>query len=205
MTKKMTQAEKKAVLEDYKGLQAELDISSDRAMAILWPTILDEKLAILLRSFLVKGKVSEDLFEFRQPLGAFSDRIKLAYALGLLTDFEFQDLEIIRKIRNEFAHGLHGLSLADPNVKSMCGSFVILKKYQIDDTDPKSLFYMACYLILIRLNARIGTFEQKDRRLKPYQDTGIYVMPILKPIYPDFDMSGFQQAIAENEKETSES
>jgi DNA-binding MltR family transcriptional regulator len=40
-------------------------------------------------------------------LGTFAARIAAAYSMGLISDLEYKDCELIRKIRNEFAHKVH--------------------------------------------------------------------------------------------------
>src|SRR5258707_147607 len=44
------------------------------------------------------------LFTGYGPISSFAAKTDIAYALGLLTDHDHTDLQIIRKIRNEFAH-----------------------------------------------------------------------------------------------------
>ena len=56
------------------------------------------------------------------PLGTFSARIAACLALGLITSSEKQDLNIIRGIRNEFAHREHGLNFSDGKIAGLCSS-----------------------------------------------------------------------------------
>ncbi len=44
------------------------------------------------------------LFEGYGPISSMAAKTDIAYALNLLTDEEYADLQIIRKIRNQFAH-----------------------------------------------------------------------------------------------------
>lgn len=55
---------------------------------------------------------------FNAPLGTFSSRIHIAFALGLITKSQFSDLEHLRKIRNEFAHSWKLLSFEDKKITS---------------------------------------------------------------------------------------
>jgi DNA-binding MltR family transcriptional regulator len=56
------------------------------------------------------------------PLSNFSARIKTAYCLGLITKKEYDDLNLIRKIRNKFAHRLHGYSFDHKEIIDWCNS-----------------------------------------------------------------------------------
>jgi DNA-binding MltR family transcriptional regulator len=102
-------------LEEFQG-------ESDRACAVLGPAFLDEQLRALLEAFLVNdpGRVP-DLFEGAAgPLASFSARIGMSYALGFLAPSEMRDVDLIRKIRNDFAHELHGVSFQSSSVASRC-------------------------------------------------------------------------------------
>jgi DNA-binding MltR family transcriptional regulator len=45
-----------------------------------------------------------------RPLGTFSSRIKIAYALGIIGGKSRHDLDIVGNIRNAFAHGMRDLA-----------------------------------------------------------------------------------------------
>lgn len=78
---------------------------SDRGAALASAAMLDERLKDILLSFLADVPARRDLLEgFNAPLGTFSARCSAAYALGLLEENEFQEITLIRKIRNEFGH-----------------------------------------------------------------------------------------------------
>src|SRR5262245_34226785 len=77
----------------------------DRVLALSVASFAEECLGRLLKAFLRDVKPADALLQgFNAPLGTFASRIKLAYAMGLLTDAQFKGLELARKIRNEFAH-----------------------------------------------------------------------------------------------------
>jgi DNA-binding MltR family transcriptional regulator len=76
---------------------------SDRGCALVGGAILDEALADLLRAALAPD-TDANLFGQDSVLGAFSSRIKLAKAIGLINATDFHDLDLVRKIRNDAAH-----------------------------------------------------------------------------------------------------
>jgi DNA-binding MltR family transcriptional regulator len=82
---------------------------SDRGCAIFGAAILHDDLEGLLRAFFrtdedsVK-RVVAPLFQTYAPLATFSSRIQIAFALKLITkDLKYR-LDIIRRLRNDFAH-----------------------------------------------------------------------------------------------------
>jgi len=57
---------------------------SDRGAAVVGVAFLDELLGRLLKSRMLDGKTTEDLFEGSSPLATFSARINVAYCLGCI-------------------------------------------------------------------------------------------------------------------------
>ncbi|RTL93071.1 hypothetical protein EJV44_16815 [Ancylobacter aquaticus] len=74
----------------------------------------------MIIAFLRPSKHSKALVDdFNAPLGTLSARISASYALGLLTDSQFKDLGILRKIRNEFSHTWKPISFKDKKISSL--------------------------------------------------------------------------------------
>src|SRR6185295_3149924 len=100
---------------------SEFQQETDRAAAVLGAAYLDRALEHLLRKRLLGGnKLKDALLSTDKPLGTFSARIKIASAVGSLHQIAYHDLEIIRRIRNEFAHQTMGFSFQRPEVVSRC-------------------------------------------------------------------------------------
>ena len=79
---------------------------------------IDDKLGRIIEAFLVEGRVRNDLFKGPQaPIGSFSSRINLAYAMALISEREFTSISAIRKIRNKFAHNIDA-SFEDQSIRS---------------------------------------------------------------------------------------
>lgn len=94
----------------------------DRAMVLSLAAFIEDTLGRLLLAYLRDCKASRDLVEgFNAPLGTLSSRIKTAYAFGLVTEEQFRDMEVLRKIRNLFAHDWEGVSLERSDIASMIG------------------------------------------------------------------------------------
>ena len=91
---------------------------NDLTLILLISSSLEVALEQLLLRTLVKG-CGEDIFKHNGPLGSFSARIEMAYALGLIAKNEYKILGYIRKIRNRFAHsgGNHELTFEDDQIK----------------------------------------------------------------------------------------
>lgn len=49
-------------------------------------------------------KLMDKLFDYRGPVGSFSAKIDLAYALGAVSQNSYETLHVLRAIRNDIAH-----------------------------------------------------------------------------------------------------
>ena len=83
---------------------------SDRSAAVLMGAELDAQMErILTYFFLPPLKKSYPLLQSDGPVGSFASRIEMIYRIGLMPEEWHHDLHLVRKIRNEFAHGPAGL------------------------------------------------------------------------------------------------
>lgn len=91
---------------------------SDRGSVLVAAAFLDEALELLLRSqmqeeaSIVKSSV-QPLFTGIGPLKSFWAKTELARALGLIADYEYEDLTSVRTLRNHFAHSYIHASFDD--------------------------------------------------------------------------------------------
>src|SRR3954465_14012986 len=61
------------------------------------------------------------LFEFSGILGSFGAKIIASYAFNWVGAETKHDLDIIRLLRNEFAHSRKSFGFSDPPVAAVCG------------------------------------------------------------------------------------
>lgn len=98
------------------------DEKNDRALAIVAGAFLDTLLERILIEFLVDDeKEVAELLRYEGPIGTYSGRIRAAYCLGLLRKAIRDDLRLVGKIRNRFAHDLSA-SFAEEPIRSWCNS-----------------------------------------------------------------------------------
>lgn len=114
----------------------ELEGLSDRAMAIVCASIIDDGLTSLLKLRLINdAKIQKKLLEGQGPLATFAAKIDAGYALNLYSKETHSDLDIIRNIRNKAAHTTTPFSFDAHESKIM--SLNIPKRYffEIDDVE----------------------------------------------------------------------
>jgi hypothetical protein len=81
---------------------------SPRGKVLISTGFIEQQLKEVLLAFMLPVSQAEDLLEgANAPLGTFSARISACYTLGLIKEVEHHDLNVIRRIRNDFAHDIH--------------------------------------------------------------------------------------------------
>lgn len=86
---------------------------SDRAAVILGAAKLDILLYQILVATLKPSPTGTDaLLDGNSPLATFSSRINMCHRLGLIDDQLTRSLNMIRKIRNSFAHEISSTTLS---------------------------------------------------------------------------------------------
>ncbi|HJU70861.1 MAG TPA: hypothetical protein VJ603_03370 [Paucimonas sp.] len=114
----LTLEEQKELLTDIFGLTASLMRESERAAVIIAAARLDVDLERLLKHVLHHHPGGSDsLFDSDRAVGTFSAKIALCHRLGILDADLEHALQLVRKIRNDFAHQLEHESLSSPRQK----------------------------------------------------------------------------------------
>ena len=113
----------------------EFQKETPRAAVIVSAALLDTLLRDLIAAFMIdESKAVDDLLgtdnNSDAPLSAFGARIRTAYCLGLISKSQYQDLLLIKKIRNKFAHRLQGYSFEKAEVVGWCNLFQIPKRHE---------------------------------------------------------------------------
>ncbi len=108
----------------------------ERGLILSLAAFAEEALGRLIEAFMLPVQASKDLLTgFNAPLGTFSSRIKASYALGLINEEQFKDLEYLRKIRNEFAHSWEHVSLTQDKLAALANN---MSFSYLDDAFPET-------------------------------------------------------------------
>lgn len=132
---------------------------SDRGCALIIASNLDNRLSELINSFFINigEKQKKEIFDGNGCLSSFSSKINICHALGLIPKNEFDDLNIIRKIRNDFAHNEGGIRFTDQNMEDRCNSLTMTNDLKnnrpelshIIDSARSAFVITACSISLI--------------------------------------------------------
>lgn len=163
-------------IKDFSAFLSEFQAETDRGAALVGASLIDQKLADTLRAFMVNGNIAGRLLDGgTAPLGTFSARIKMAYALGLIDNHELTECDLIRKARNEFAHSIHGTNFSSSKICAICdqlksdlpGGDLPGGKDAYKD-NPRGMFINAVVLTVMRLTYRAEWVVREKRTTKEW-------------------------------------
>ncbi len=87
-----------------KAITTALDNESDRGVALIVGSYLEEILAFLISSSCVSDGLAKKLLGTRCPAGSFDAKIVLTEALGLVHEEDARALRVVQCVRNKAAH-----------------------------------------------------------------------------------------------------
>ena len=102
---------------------------SDRGLVLAGAAFIDNSLEKLLRSYLVASPATDKLFSSNGPLSTFSSRNNMACSLGLIDPVVKRDIDLIRKIRNEFAHTEKAVALNSSEASNRVNELACLRDF----------------------------------------------------------------------------
>ena len=120
--------------DHWSGFFRELKGESDRGTALLYAAWIDHLLEQKLRLHFSKGnaKQRDQLFEETGAFHTFASKVSAAFCLGWLDPDVRHDIDLIRRIRNLFAHQIHGLSMDSLRVRAFVDTFRIPPREFLD-------------------------------------------------------------------------
>ena len=135
---------------------------SPRGMVLISSALLDEHLGEALKARLVEHPDVAKLTDgFNAPFGTFSSRTVGALALGVITTDEYHDLEIIRRIRNDFAHRIE-IGFNEQSIKDRCANLrLAAKDYGQVVVGADAQFSTAAVALIMRLTNRAAYVERQ--------------------------------------------
>ena len=146
---------------------------SDRGAALVAASMLDDRLHDILAAFMADTPTSRDLLSgFHAPLGTFAARSSIALSLGLIQLNEFEELTIVRKIRNEFGHGWKPVSFDSGVVVELCNKLPWLGPRELEaGSNLRSRFNALVAILLTDLmwRTRLVAKERRTAREWPHK------------------------------------
>ena len=167
--------------DDLPALEAEIYGSNDRSTVVMMCAIVEWALDIFVRYKLRPTLNSDDkhlLFDFVGPLGTFSAKTLVAYAFNCFGPETRHDLDLVRVLRNGFAHSRKAFGFETPQVAAVCaelkspewkrafppaGLLMRASEEELDQIEdrshPKSRWIIGCHVLSDRLLRNAGRIK----------------------------------------------
>src|ERR1051326_7634745 len=151
----------RAIVPQLIGFTSVLASESERSAVVLGAERLHVALEFVLKSFLKPSPNREDkLFERDGALSTFSRKTEMAYRIGLVTLRFKRSLDLVRNLRNDFAHALKVEKLSQQNHSNRVMALYKLTKegneanFQrffgiFGKAEKHTQIYLTCILLLI--------------------------------------------------------
>lgn len=166
-------------MADLASLEAEIYGTNDRARAVMLGALVEVALQQFLHNKTRPTLTSDDgrsLFDFRGPLGDFASKTLVAYAFNMFGPDTRHDLDLVRVMRNEFAHSRKSFDFTTPAVAAVCaqlrapdapGAFIPHRWMAAAEEDelenasnknhPRTRYVSTCHILAERLFSNIST------------------------------------------------
>jgi mannitol operon repressor len=139
---------------------AELRTESPRGIAIVAAAVIEDKLGAILKASFQSKEIGRKLVDDpRGPLATFSARADLTFALGHISEREYREIDIIRRIRNEFAHNLRA-SFESARLRDLSANLTMCVPGNVS---PQSRVSTAAASLLVGLYNRDHTAQATKR------------------------------------------
>lgn len=154
--------------EQLNTLNARLKDLDEQGLVLTLAAFADDSLGELLTAYMFKNAAAKQLVSgYDAPLGTFSAKINAAFALGLITEGQYSDLQHLRKVRNFFSHTWEPINLDNVKVKS---HILALNFSNLIDTYPSDLrvkLETSISALLLELKAVITSAHKQRKSARP--------------------------------------
>jgi hypothetical protein len=152
---------------EIKIFMEELKKQTDRGVGIVAAAVIEDALefAIKRRLVVLSNTRAEELFGRMRPLSSLSAKIELGFALGLYDDNLRKPLNMLRGVRNEFAHNMEATSFDFPEIAKLINA--ARSSFVPKDKSLRETFLLIFYAALMLLY----TEGSADTRIKPLGET----------------------------------
>jgi len=107
---------------------------SDRLVAVIAVAFLDDRLKARLAGWLIDdAEASNKLLKPNGPLGGYGNRVDLGYSLGMYGKLIRDELAVVGKVRNDFAHRPHSLNFGSKHFKEDFDRFKLIPAWATPD------------------------------------------------------------------------
>ncbi len=157
-----------ATRKESERIFAEIEGANDRTAAILGATFVQSSLREALKSAIVNDDddTIRHLMGRDGPLATFFSMIHLGYALNLMPRAIVPELEIVRRIRNVFAHSILPIDFQNPEIKKEVRKLRLAHPKRVKElaaisdtlyagSDERRIYLVTCFYLASNLLAEM--------------------------------------------------
>ena len=150
--------------KEFEEIHNEICKAPLRSSVITFVAVLENMLEQLIVKHLIEDAAKLDLFEGSGCLSTFSSKCKLAYSMGLISKELYQDLDSLRKIRNNCAHQLSMDEDIIKSIRDRIKNFKLLHAVAKvgEDENIKVCLVLEYAIILLALKKRINNVQTME-------------------------------------------
>jgi DNA-binding MltR family transcriptional regulator len=111
---------------------------TERGAILNAAALVDEILADVIQGYMIRSSLKQQMFKPGRAFGDFGVRIGLAYLLGIISKSTYQELEVVREIRNRFAHDHKVANFSHTAVAAQAAKFEIIPALKSVDISKDS-------------------------------------------------------------------
>jgi DNA-binding MltR family transcriptional regulator len=168
----------------------QLERNSDRAVGIIAAAMLEEHITnAIKRRWRDAPVAAQRLLQIDGPLGNFRPKIDLVFLMGLISPEGHQDMRLITKVRNRFAHYLDVDTFETPIIKGWCFDLKHFQNFVLTDAEMagapkgKKIFGVGGMdQLLTTAKGRYLTAIQFYCMIFGPEWPGVYMPPIIKQV-----------------------
>jgi DNA-binding MltR family transcriptional regulator len=151
-------------LDEFRELLPLLNKETDRGLVSLACSFIDELLQQTLLAFFVECPLSASLVEDNNgPLGDLAKRCATAFALGLISEQERKECDVLSKIRSRFEHRV-SVSFNNPDIQDLCQNLTLVVKGK----PARVLFNVSSAAMMANLMNRAHFVSRQRRKFEPW-------------------------------------
>jgi DNA-binding MltR family transcriptional regulator len=111
---------------------------TERGAVLNAAALVDEALAHAIQGYMIRSSLKEYMFSPGRAFGDLGVRIRLAYLMGVISKNTYNELEVVREIRNRFAHDHNVKNFAHAAIAAHAAKFEFIPALKSVDVGRES-------------------------------------------------------------------
>ncbi|MBZ0261484.1 MAG: DUF4145 domain-containing protein [Hyphomicrobiales bacterium] len=164
-----------ALLKNILGTLPELYLSAEIGRALSACAMMDNVLSWGIKQKMVSlsTEVEDRIFGGVGPLSNFSSKIDIAFSLSIIDAQMRNQLHIVRKIRNEFAHATKQVNFQTDKILELCKKLALSSEI----SDPENAFVTTITRTMKHITQSMTSTQQTLLGISPLESLRLKTSP----------------------------